>query len=131
MKKNKNVVGTIGIQIDDYILLSFKVMGLCLSSRKTRLSEPSPTETTVGSAAAPCDDSNPSSIDEKALDAFITRLLENKNVNCTIFPDAIERGMYRGLLRILLGNRTDLIRTFRMEIMNHVITLRIQPASTL
>ena len=65
--------------------------------------------------------------DRAAIDAFVDLLLRDKNVNCRYLPDFLERDIYRNLIRLILGNLTEIVRSVRIKIMNHVITLHIEP----
>lgn len=64
---------------------------------------------------------------EAAVEAFIDILLKDKKVNCTYVPDFLERDIYRNLIRLILGNLTEILQSVRIQILNHVITIQINP----
>jgi len=64
---------------------------------------------------------------EEAIMRFINAQLENAKVNVSFIPDKMEKQIYVNIIRILLANLQSLTETVRIEIMNHVITLRIEP----
>lgn len=63
-----------------------------------------------------------------AIDVFIDEvLLKNKDVNCSLVPDFMEKDVYRNVLRVIIGNITEIVKSCRIEILNHVITVHIDP----
>jgi len=67
------------------------------------------------------------SVEDEAIDSFIETLLRDKKVNCKYLPDFLERDIYRNLIRLIIGNLSEIIRSVRLTILNHVITLHIEP----
>jgi hypothetical protein len=65
-----------------------------------------------------------------AIDSFVNLLMQNKHINCTYMPDFIERDIYRNIIIVLLANLREWIRTVRIEILHHVITMNIEPLSS-
>lgn len=67
----------------------------------------------------------------RAIETFVNLLMQNKHVNCTYMPDFIEKDIYRNLIIVVLANLKEWIRTIRLEILNHVITMNIEPIATI
>jgi hypothetical protein len=68
---------------------------------------------------------------EKAIEAFVEAQIQNADINITCIPDGIEKEIYINLIKILLGNLHQITQSVRIEILNHVITLHIEPKETL
>lgn len=65
-----------------------------------------------------------------AIDRFIDDvILKNKDINCSGVPDFIEKDVYRNILRIVLGNLSEILKSCRIQFLNHVITIHIEPIS--
>lgn len=65
--------------------------------------------------------------EEEAIMRFVNAQLENAKVNMSFIPDKMEKQIYVNIIRIILANLQSLTDTIRIEILNHVITLRIEP----
>lgn len=57
---------------------------------------------------------------------FVNTLLNNANINNKCIPDKVEKQLYFNLLKILIGNLTELSKTFRIEFLNHRITINFE-----
>jgi hypothetical protein len=64
---------------------------------------------------------------EKVLEEFILELLKDPEINKRIVPDKIEKEFYLALLTTLMSSVIKVADTFRLEIMNHVLTIHIRP----
>ena len=66
-----------------------------------------------------------------AVDTFIDEfLMKNKDVNFSAMPDFMEKDIYRNLLRVVIGNLTEILKSCRFQILNHIITIHIEPITT-
>ena len=67
------------------------------------------------------------SAEDEAILRFVQEQLENARVNVSFIPDKMEKQIYINIIKIILANLQHLADTVRIEVLNHVITLRIEP----
>lgn len=65
--------------------------------------------------------------EDQAIEAFVMAQLKDADVNMTYLPDGIEKQIYINLIKIIIGNLHQITDSVRIEILNHVITLKIEP----
>lgn len=64
---------------------------------------------------------------EQVIQEFIEVLMKDPKINKKAIPDKIEKEFYLVLFTTLMSNLMKIADTFKIEIMNHVITLKIEP----
>lgn len=65
--------------------------------------------------------------EDEVIHNFINKLLENSDINNKCIPDKFERHLYFSLLKVFLGNIKEASKTFKLEFLNHKITINIEP----
>jgi len=65
-------------------------------------------------------------LDEKILEDVVDRLLENKAVNQTLIPDAVERQLYVNCLKLLFRLMDILAASFRLTVCGHIFCFNVQ-----
>jgi len=68
-------------------------------------------------------------LSDAVIDELVTHMLQNADINISVLPDYMERRIYANIVRILIGNVTELLRHVKIEVLNHVITMRIDPVA--
>lgn len=64
---------------------------------------------------------------DRVLDNIVIRFLENENINNRYIPDAIERRMYRNVLKLVIGHLSEVVEGTRFDVLGHRISLSITP----
>jgi len=67
--------------------------------------------------------------EDQAIEAFVMAQLKNADINISYLPDSIEKQIYINLIKIIIGNLHQITDSVRIELLNHVITLKIEPKS--
>ncbi len=66
---------------------------------------------------------------EKAVRDFVERLLSDERINNRFISDNIEKEMYVNIYCFGISFVKKILETLRIEVLNHVITVRIEPNS--
>jgi hypothetical protein len=64
-------------------------------------------------------------LDDAALDAMVTDILANEHVNVTFLPDAVERHLYRNVIRLILGLLEESLERIEIKVMGQTLSLAI------
>jgi hypothetical protein len=67
-------------------------------------------------------------LDDATLDAMVTDILANDHVNITFLPDAVERHLYRNVIRLILGIVEESIERFEIGFLGQRVTLTLNAA---
>ena len=65
--------------------------------------------------------------EEQSIEAFVNALLRDANINATFLPDNVEKEIYINILKIILGNLKSIVDSIRLEVLHHVITIKMEP----
>lgn len=69
----------------------------------------------------------PNKISDEAIDTFVASLLADPEINICALPDAIERTIYKKVLKVILGAIGHVADNADIELIGHRITVRIEP----
>ena len=64
---------------------------------------------------------------KKSVQKLVNKILENDNINSPLIPDYIERKIYTNVFNIFIGLVKETIETTNISILNHNITLKLNP----
>lgn len=64
---------------------------------------------------------------ENALQQFVDSQLKDPALNSGMIPDSLEKEMYLNVLKVVIANLHHVTDSIKIEILNHVITLQVQP----
>lgn len=64
-------------------------------------------------------------LDDTALDAMVTNILQNEHVNMKYLPDAVEKQLYRNVIRLVLGLLEESLERMELTVLGQKITLEI------
>jgi hypothetical protein len=67
------------------------------------------------------------SSEDAAIAEFVDRLLQNTDINNSCIPDRFERQLYCHIIKMIIANLKEASKTFRLEFLNHVITIHVAP----
>lgn len=65
--------------------------------------------------------------EEQAIERMVDRYLANKQINSKFIPDAIERKMYKNMLRILIGLLKDTFNNAHVDLLGHRVSFSMHP----
>lgn len=69
----------------------------------------------------------PETEEDVVIDRIVDRYIANDRMNNRLIPDAIERRIYRNLLKMVLGAMQDTVGHARMEFLGHEVTVTMRP----
>jgi hypothetical protein len=70
---------------------------------------------------------NDGSISSNAVDKVVDAIMNSKDVNISYFPDTVERQIYKNLIIYFFGVVKEVIKSSKIEFLNHEITFNIHP----
>jgi hypothetical protein len=66
-------------------------------------------------------------LQNKNIELLVLHLLQNKKNNISWLPDSIEKKMYQDLLELVIHDLEFLIKTVKIQYLDHEITLNLNP----
>lgn len=70
---------------------------------------------------------SPPTASQQAISNFVDVLLQDPKINSKFVLDTVEKKMYTELLTFLVASFSKIAETIKIEILNHVITIKIEP----
>ena len=64
-------------------------------------------------------------LDDATLDGMVANILANEHVNMKMLPDAVERHLYRNVIRLVLGLVEESLERVEINFMGQVLTIGI------
>lgn len=68
----------------------------------------------------------PKTTEDRAVDAFVERLLAIKDGNIRFIPDTIERKTYERIVRHIIASLKEAIKTFSVSFLGMTFTIKIE-----
>ncbi len=68
-------------------------------------------------------------LDDAALDAMVANILANEHVNMKYLPDAVERHLYRNVIRLVLGLVEESLERIEISFMGQTLTIGVNAKS--
>eukprot|EP00980_Cylindrotheca_fusiformis_P020145 scaffold7212_cov165-Cylindrotheca_fusiformis.AAC.5 len=69
------------------------------------------------------------SVNDEVLETIAERLLDNRAINQTLVPDAIERQLYQNCLKVIFRALQILSNSFQINLCGHDVQISIEPSS--
>ena len=64
---------------------------------------------------------------ERAINDIVDRYMKS-SLNSPLLPDAVERALYKNMLRMTIGILSDTMNTSSVDILGHKLTLKMVPS---
>jgi hypothetical protein len=66
-------------------------------------------------------------ISSNQINQFVTKMLQNKDVNLSFVPDSVEAKIYEKLLTITIQELDQILATVKIQFLNQEITIHMNP----
>lgn len=70
-------------------------------------------------------------ISKEAIEKYVEKILENKDMNISYLPDFVEKKIYENVFSITLNLLDDIMENIQINILNHKLVFDIQEQQTL
>lgn len=64
---------------------------------------------------------------ERAINAIVNRIMANDNINQRYIPDAVERRMYRNVVKVVIGMAQELTENSSIQVLGHRLSFTLVP----
>lgn len=66
-------------------------------------------------------------ISSNQINQFVTKMLQNKDVNLSFVPDSVEAKIYEKLLTMTIQELDQILATVKIQFLNQEITIHMNP----